>query len=111
MQLCLARESKKAATEPVGRMFLDLASLNFTTKRGNRHVGLLVDEYSRLKFDTYISTKNQLQKQVLELLKIIYINFKIRVQVLQMDNAGENIYIENAIHSDPVLCKMSTTVK
>ena len=76
MQHRLARESKKTAKESGGRMFLDLASLNFTTLGGNRHVGLLVDEYSRLKFDVYISTKNQLQKQVLELLKIIYINLK-----------------------------------
>ena len=28
-----------------------------------------------------------------------------------MDNAGENIYIENAIRSDPVLCEMGTIVK
>ena len=89
-------------------MFLDLASINFTTTGGNRHVGLLVDEYSRLKFNIYISMKSQLQEQVLELLKIIFVNFKIKVQVLQMDNAGENIYIENAIRSDLVLCEMST---
>ena len=87
-------------------MFLDLASLNFTTMGGNRHIGLLVDEYSRLKFDIYISTKNQLQEQVLALLKIIFVNYKIKVQVIRMDNAGENIYIEQAIRSDPVLCEM-----
>ena len=92
-------------------MFLDLASLNFTTMGGNRHVGLLVDKYSRLKFDMYISTKSQLQEQVPKLLKIIYINFKIRVQVLRMDNAGENIHIENGIQSDPVLCEMGTVVE
>ena len=90
MQCCLDRESDKTAKDPEGRMFLDSASLNFTTMGGNRHIGLLVDDYSRLKIDMYISTKNQLQKQVLELLKIIYINFKIRVQVLRLDNAGEN---------------------
>ena len=68
MQRHLARESKKTAKEPGGRMFLDLASLNFTTMDGNSHIGLLVDEYSRLKFDIYISTKNQLQEQVLDVL-------------------------------------------
>ena len=77
---------------------------------GNRHIGLLVDEYSRLKFDIYISTKNQLQEQILALLKIIIINYKIKVQVIGMDNAGENIYIEQAIRSDPVLCEMGTVV-
>ena len=92
MQRRLARETEHTAKEPGGRMFLDLASLNFTTMGGNRHIGLLVDEYSRLKFDIYISTKNQLQEQVLALLKIIFINYKIKVQVIRMDNAGENIY-------------------
>ena len=51
-----------------------------------------MDEYSRLKFDIYISTKNQLQEQVLDVLKIIFVNFKIKVQVKRMDNAGEYIY-------------------
>ena len=78
-------------------MFLDLASLNFTTMGGNRHIGLLVDEYSRLKFNIYVSMKNKLQEQVLELLKIIFVNFKIKVQVIQMDNAGENIYISKKL--------------
>ena len=81
MQRKLARESENIATEPGGHMFLDLASLNFTTSREYRHIALLVDEYSRLKFDMHISTKNRLQEQVLELLKIIC-NFKIKVQVL-----------------------------
>ena len=111
MQRCLARESNKTAKEPGGRMLLDLANLNVTTMGGNRHIGLLVDEYSRLKFDMHISTKNQLQEQLLELLKIFFVNFKINVQVLQMDNAGENIYIENAIRSDQVLYEMGTMVK
>ena len=82
MQRLLARESDKTAKEPGGRMVLDLASLNFTTMGGNRHIGILVDEYSRLKFHMRISTKNQLQKQLLKLLKIIFVNFKIKVQVL-----------------------------
>ena len=70
-----------------------------------------MDEYSRLKFDIYISTKNQLQEQVLALLKIIFINYKIKVQVIRMDNAGENIYIEQAIRSDPALCEMGTVME
>ena len=111
MQRRLARETEQTAKEPGGRMFLDLASLNFTTMGGNRHIGLLVDEYSRLKFDIYISTKNQLQEQVLALLKIIFVNYKIKVQVIRMDNAGENIYIEQAIRSDPVLCEMGTVIE
>ena len=111
MQQRLSRETEQTAKEPGGRMFLDLASLNFTTMGGNRHIGLLVDEYSRLKFDIYISTKNQLQEQVLALLKIIFINYKIKVQVIRMDNAGENIYIEQAIRSDPVLCEMGTVIE
>ena len=82
MQRRLARETEQTAKEPGGRMFLDLASLNFTTMGGNRHIGLLVDEYSRLKFDIYISTKNQLQEQVLALLKIIFVNYKIKVKVI-----------------------------
>ena len=28
-----------------------------------------------------------------------------------MDNAGENVYIEQAIRLDPVLCEMGTVVK
>ena len=28
-----------------------------------------------------------------------------------MDNAGENVYIEQAIRSDPVLCEMGTVVE
>ena len=77
----------------------------------NRNIGLLVDEYSRLKFDIHISTKNQLQEQVPELLKIIFVNFKIKVQVIQMDNAEEKIYIKKAIRSDPKLCEMGTVVE
>ena len=72
MQRRLSRETERTAKEPGGRMFLDLASLNFTTMDGNRHIGLLVDEERRIKFDIYISTKNELQEQVLALLKIIF---------------------------------------
>ena len=54
MQQRLARKTEQTAKELGGRMFLDLASLNFTTMGGNMHIGLLVDEYSRLKFDIYI---------------------------------------------------------
>ena len=50
MQRRLSRETEHTAKEPGGRMFLNLASLNFTTMGDNRHIGLLVDEYSRLKF-------------------------------------------------------------
>ena len=76
MQRCLARESEKTAKEAGGRMFLDLTSLNFTIMGGNRHIGLLVDEYSRLKFDIYIPTKNQLQEQVLDVQKIFLLILK-----------------------------------
>ena len=86
MQQRLARETEQMAREPGGRIFLDLASLNFTAMGGNRHIGLLVDEYSRLKFDIYVSKKNQLQEQVLALLKIIFVNYKIKVQIIRMDN-------------------------
>ena len=70
------------AKEIGGRIFLDLASLNFTTMGDNRHIELLVDEYSRLKFDIYISLNNQLQEQVLALLKIFFVNYKIKVQII-----------------------------
>ena len=43
--------------------------------------------------------------------KNIFINYKIKVQVIQIDNAGENIYIKQAIRSDPVLCEMGTVVE
>ena len=45
------------------------------------------------------------------LLVIIFINYKIKVQVIRIDNVGENIYIEQAIRSDPVLCEMGTVVE
>ena len=55
--------------------------------------------------------KNKLQEQVLALLKIICINYKIKVQVIRMDNSGENVYIEQAIISDLVLCEMGTVIE
>ena len=94
MQRRLAKTNENTAKEPGGRMFLDLASLNFTTLGGNKHIGLLVDEFSRLKFAMHLKTKDELQDQVLDLLKIIFVNVKIKVKVLRMDNAGENIHIE-----------------
>ena len=39
------------------------------------------------------------------------VNFKIKVQVLGIDKAGENIYINNAIKPDPVLCEIGTMVE
>ena len=45
------------------------------------------------------------------LLKIIFVNYKIKVQVIRMGNAGENIYIEKAIRSDPVLSEMGTVIE
>ena len=94
MQRRLAKTNDNTATEPGGRMFLDITSLNFTTSGGNRHIGLLVDEFSRLKFDIYLKSKSDLQEHVLDLLKVIFIHFKIRVKRLRMDNTGENIHIE-----------------
>ena len=60
----------------------------------------------------YVSTKNCPQKQVLELLKIIlFINFKIQIQILWMEHTGENLQIKNGIHLYPVLSRMGTIIK
>ena len=96
MQRRLARETEQMAKEPGGRMFLDLASLDFTTMGGNWHIGLLVDEYSRLKFNTYIATKNQLQEQVLALLKIILLIIRSRCRSYEW-TMREKIYTSNRL--------------
>ena len=83
--LNVVRASRQYVFTENGEEYLDC--LNGSVHIGHSH------PHSRLKFDMYVSTKNQLQEQVLALLKIIFINYKIKVQVIRMDNAGENIYI------------------
>ena len=46
-------------------MFLYLAGLNFVTNGGNKHIGLPVDECSRLNLDLHIAKKNDLWKKLL----------------------------------------------
>ena len=57
---------------------------------GNKHWALMVDEATRYKKSFFLKKKNDQIEVIIDWLKELKNKYKIKVQQIRMDNAGEN---------------------
>ena len=70
-------------------MYLDISSLTQVSLGGSKHLALMVDEATRYKKSFFLKKKNDQIEVILDLLKELKNKYKIKVQQIRMDNAGE----------------------
>ena len=90
----LARSASNVATESGGRMFLDVTSINHQSLGGSKHLAGLTDEFSHKKFPIFLKKKSDLLQKLQATLLKIYVQHKVSIKILRMDNAGENLKIQ-----------------
>ena len=76
-------------TEPGGKVFFDLSSIEYKSLGGAKFWLLFVDEYSSFKKSYFLHTKNQVTEKGLEFIHLLQSN-NIKVKVFRCDNAAEN---------------------
>ena len=77
------------ATEPGGKVFFDLSSIEYKSLGGAKFWLLFVDEYTIFKKSYFLRTKNQVTEKGLEFIHLLQSN-NIKVKVFRCDNAAEN---------------------
>ena len=110
-QLRLGREASNTATKCGGRMFLDVTTVNHPSLGGSRYLAGLTDEFSHKKFPIFLKNKNDLQEMLKETLLQIYSLHGVKVEIIRMDNAGENLHIQEMILNHHLLHRMGTKIE
>ena len=77
------------ATEPGGKVFFYLSSIEYKSLEGAKFWLLFVDEYTSFKKSYFLCTKNQVTEKELEFIHLLQSN-NIKVKVFSCDNAAEN---------------------
>ena len=71
-------------------MYLDISSMTQASSGGNKHWASMVDEATKYKKSFFLKKKNDQIKVIIDWLKELKNKYKIKVQQIRMDNAGEN---------------------
>ena len=79
-------------------MYLDILSMTQASSGGCKHWALMVDEATRYKKSFLLKQKNDQIEVIIDWLEELKNKYKINVQQIRMDNAGENKML--ARHSD-----------
>ena len=72
------------------QMYLDISSMAQARSGGNKHWALMVDEATKYKKSFFLKRKNDQVEVIIDWLKELKNKYKIKVQRIRMDNAGEN---------------------
>ena len=57
---------------------------------GNKHLALIADEATKYKKSSFLKKKNDQVEVIIDWLKELKNKYKLEVQRIRMDNAGEN---------------------
>ncbi len=72
------------------RFLLDISSVKGRSYGGSKFWILIVDEAKDMKWSFFVKKKNELAEKVFGLIKQLRMQYECRVQIIRMDNAGEN---------------------
>ena len=95
-------KSENKATEPGGRLFLDLTKVTVPKSDGTEHVigrkywKNMVDEASGMKWADFTTTKNGMVEPTIEFLTLMKAN-GVSVKVIRMDPGGENMLLKKEL--------------
>ena len=73
-------------------MYLDISSMTQVSLGGNKHWALMVDEATRYKKSFFLKKKNDQIEVIIDWLKELKNKYKIKLQQIRMDNAGEKCW-------------------
>ena len=90
----IPKKNESTAETPVERMYLDISSMKDESLGGRRHWAMLVDEATRCKHSFFLKKKSDQVDMVSSWLKGLKNKYKIQVEFIGCDNAGENKKLE-----------------
>ena len=86
----IPKENTNKSTIPGDLMYLDISSMTQVSSGGNKHWALMVEEATRYKKSFFLEKKNDEIEVMIDWLKELKNKYKIKVQPIRIDNAGEN---------------------
>ena len=91
----LKKKFETMSTKIGERLFLDITPMNYESFGGSRNWLLIVDEYSDYCWSYFLKTKDELAETVVKLIRDLQEKYKIKIESIRLDNAGENKTLEN----------------
>ena len=84
------KKLKQLPTRPGYRIFIDISSFKHTSRGGNRHWLIVVDEFSDCVHSFFLSKKSDQIKILPMWIKGIEKKHRIEIKRIRLDNSGEN---------------------
>ena len=84
------KKLKQLPTRPGYRIFIDISSFKHTSRGGNRHWLIVVDEFSDCVHSFFLNKKSDQIKILPMWIKGIEKKHRIEIKRIRLDNSGEN---------------------
>ena len=84
------KENANKSKTPGDQMYLGISSMAQGSSGGNKHWAIMVDEATKYKKSFFLKKENDQIEVIIDWLKELKTKYKIKVQRIRMDNAGEN---------------------
>ena len=84
------KKMKKLPSRPGYRVFMDICSFKQVSRGGNRHLLIVVDEFSDCTHSFFLNKKSDQIKIMPMWIKGIAKKYKIEIKMIRLDNSGEN---------------------
>ena len=84
------KKLKQLPTRPGYRIFIDISSFNHTSRGGNRHWLIVVEEFSDCVHSFFLNKKSDQIKILPMWIKGIAKKHRIEIKRIRLDNSGEN---------------------
>ena len=91
------------------QMYLDISSMVQARSGGNKHWALMVDEATKYKKSFFLKRKNDQVEVIIDWLKELKNKYKIKVQRIRIDNAGENKMLVKSCDQNEMGIKLEYT--
>jgi len=105
----IPKESHNKATEPGGRIFLDISSMKTSSLGGNKHWLLAVDEASGFKKSWFMGRKSDQYNLFVDWVKDLKAKHEIAIKCVRLDNSGENNELVNRCKAEGLGIKFEFT--
>ena len=90
----------KRSTEKLERVSIDISYVNFTSFGGAKFWLLIQDEYTDFLWSKFLKSKDEVVPVMLQWIKEIQKETKLKVKTIRCDNSGENKALQESIKTD-----------
>ena len=105
----IPKDNANKSTMHGDQMYLDISSMVQASSGGNKHWALMVDEATKYKKSFFLKRKNDRVEVIIDWLKESKNKYKIKVQRIRMDNAGENKMLVKSCDQNEMGIKLEYT--